>query len=174
MGKVLKLFITITLLGWLSKIFLGLLGMNIELTKLNELGEWWKIGIFIGLVLFLLLVSSKKKLLIRTKDGWRGNGEYGEVEYNVLIEFLKKYFYPLIVLFLLSIAVGLKIRKQNKNYSEINFIDQKMQECIDAGGEYMVMDYGFGENDAGLKELDYRAMCDVPEKRLWTIDLTNK
>ena len=68
MGKVLKLFIKIIFLGWICKIFLGFIGIQAELTKLNDIGEWWKIGIFVGLVLVLLAVSSKKKLLIRTKQ----------------------------------------------------------------------------------------------------------
>jgi hypothetical protein len=40
--------------------------------------------------------------------------------------------------------------------------EEKMKECIVAGGQYSVSDYSFKDDGS-----DYRMTCEIPKRRLW-------
>ena len=73
-----------------------------------------------------------------------------------------------------SIILLICVLSEGKCYKELNkiepktiYMDQKMNECIEAGGEYSVLNYAW----EGAPSDDYRATCEIPEKKLWRINL---
>lgn len=45
---------------------------------------------------------------------------------------------------------------------------EKMKECINAGGEFKIMDWSLKEDGS-----DYRATCKIPEHYIWKIEIIN-
>jgi len=53
-----------------------------------------------------------------------------------------------------------------QKHMEPIYLDNKKDECIKEGGQYSVYDYSMKDDNS-----DYRAVCKIPEYKLWEIKL---
>lgn len=76
-------------------------------------------------------------------------------------------FITVLVIFFMFLILKITVDesiKQQAEYIEISELETEdlFKKCIDAGGEYQVYDWSLRDNGG-----DYRATCEIPERRLW-------